>query len=399
MGQVYLGDQKNSCQTQQCPTTNEKITCAHSNLLLVLIVKRKPLCLALLEAPMGKTESGKGFQTPVSNTGVKQTESCFEVGIDWIAGTCLQSQASELMKFLAQFFRDEFTLGRGGIGFYQQSYRSVLGMVVGMYPYESPQNRQDCYFSIPSSVLSTIHQSRVQVLMRALTKKFSFHYSRLDLKADDYTKTITPELAYNAYERGCVAGFRSYRWISSGSLKTGVGCTLELGRRGKSGAGKFVRIYNKTVESKGAIDATRLELELSGERCRQAAGVLVECPPELFAQCILCCISASLDFIERDSSGRRDRATRLPWWSALVDAVEKISLSVSRSPQTIEKMKSWINKQVSPVLATLLSSFPTTDDWWEFFWGAVLDGEARMKDRHHAIVKVARMQRDILEYT
>ena len=77
----------------------------------------------------------RGFaKTPVSNTGVNQTEQAIQLGIDWISGTCCQSRAFDLMQFLSRFFQDEFSIGKGGVGFYQQSYRSVLGIVVGMYP-------------------------------------------------------------------------------------------------------------------------------------------------------------------------------------------------------------------------------------------------------------------------
>jgi hypothetical protein len=35
-----------------------------------------------------------------------------------------------------------------------------------------------------------------------------------------------------------------------------------LGRRGKSGEGKFLRVYDKGVQSAGKIEATRVEPEL-----------------------------------------------------------------------------------------------------------------------------------------
>lgn len=348
----------------------------------------------IIRFPGTELSPARGFaETPASNTGVKLTEQTIQVGIDWISGTCQQSDAFRLMQFLTEFFRDEFSAGKGGVGFYQQSYRSVLGIVVGMYPVESTQSRQDCYFSIPSKVISNVNQIEIQSLLSSLIQGFNFHYSRLDLKIDDYVKTITPEIAYAAYTNGSVAGFRTHRWICSGSAQRGIGRTLELGRRGKNGAGKFVRIYDKNVESDGRIDATRIEVEFSGERCRQVAELLATVPSDLFAECILCTISGAIDFVERDSSGRLDRATRLPWWDAIVGQVDKISLSLPKVIPSIERVKSWINKQVAPSLATVLASFGgQVDDWWEFFWGAILDGESRMKERHHALVNVSRMQ-------
>lgn len=346
-------------------------------------------------------EQPRGFaKAPISNTGVNWTKSDIQLGIDWVAGTCHQSQAFEVMKFLSEFFKDEFSIGKGGIGFYQQSYRSVLGIVVGMYPYESQQNRKDCYFSIPASVLNTVHQLQIRTLMSSLLDKFSFHYSRLDLKLDDFSKTVTPELALQAFDSGCVAGFRHHDWHRSGSTKRGFGRTLSLGRRGKAGAGKFVRIYDKFIESNGAIDSTRVEVEFSGEKCRQVAQFLTAAPEDTFLEAIHCCIAGSVDFVARDASKRLDRATRLDWWQAIIGQVERISFSLPRSVQSIDKVKSWIAKQVAPSIATVLAAFDgQTDLWWEFFWGIVLEGEDRMRDRHHALINVAKMQARIVEST
>jgi DNA relaxase NicK len=347
----------------------------------------------------------KGFgKPPVSNTGVKQTETepCVEVGIDWLAGTCHESRVGELQEFLAAFFSDEFSPGTCGVGFYQQSVRSVLGIVIGLYPYESSELRQDCYLSIPASVLDTISQESLLTLIKTLSSDFAFHYSRVDLKLDDYGKRITPSIAYETWKAGGISGFKTHHWHSSGRYGQRSGDTLNLGRRGKNGGGKFLRIYDKGVQSGGKIQATRVELELSGKRAREFAQVIVLACDDLetFREIIRCTICGAVDFVERDKSGRLDRSQRLSWWEAVIGDAARLRFSPVQVVQSIEKAKSWLAKQVAPTIATVLASFNgQTEEWWEFFWEMVLQGEDRMKQRHYALVNVSRMQKDILERT
>lgn len=341
--------------------------------------------------------SAIGFQptpqlTPTSNTGVNWTEqpkTCVsEVGIDWLAGTTHESNIPDLMADLGHLFTDEFVDQEKPTGFYRDSYRSVLGILVGLHPYSG--GREDSYISIPGSVLSAVAPERVHELLGLLIGKYNFHYSRMDLKLDDYTKTVTPELAYAAYQRGNVSGFRSHHWHSSGSEQKGIGRTLELGRRGKFGAGKFLRIYDKFIESAGKIDATRIELELSGEHCRQAATLLASTPFECLGKYIFDMIASSVDFVERDSSGRLDRSKRLDWWAFLADGREQINLAGIRIKSTLDSVKRWIHNQVSPALATIVNAFNNEQDWNDWFWDMLMNGETRMQDRHHALVNVDR---------
>jgi len=336
-----------------------------------------------------------GFQTqeeatPVSNTGVKWTKDeikpVFEVGIDWIAGTTNEARSTELMAELGQFFTDEFVDQERGIGFYQESYRSTLGIVVGLKPRGT--GRDDCYFSIPGSVVGAIAHEKIHELIKLLICEYDFHFSRMDLKLDDYSKTITPELAYTAYQDGNIAGFKAHHWHSSGSEAKGIGRTLELGRRGKKGSGKFMRIYDKTVESKGEIDATRIELELSQESAKSVATLFAAVPSEDIAKYIFDIITSSVDFIARDASERLDRAIRLDWWAVIADGREKIKLTGIHIKSTLDSAKRWVHNQVAPILATIVNAFANEQDWNDWFWDVVMNGEKRMQERHHALVNV-----------
>jgi len=344
----------------------------------------------------GTRPNAIGFQplkeeTPVSNTGVNRTKAPFEVGNDWISGTTTEARSSNLMAELGQFFTDEFVDQERGSGFYQESYKSTLGILVGLKP--RGIGRDDSYFSIPGSVVGAVSLERIHELIKLLIYKYDFHFSRMDLKLDDYSKTITPELAYAAIRDNgngeSVSGFRAYQWIESNHKKGIVGNTLNLGRIGSKGSGKYLVIYDKSIESNGKIDAIRMELRLSGESAQSAATLFAAVPVEDIGKYIFDIITSSVDFIIRDESGRLDRAVRLDWWAVIADGRERIKLTGIHVKSTLENTKRWIHNQVAPALATVLNSFDGHEqDWNNWLWDVLMNGEVRMQDRHHALVSV-----------
>lgn len=85
------------------------------------------------------------------------------------------------------------------------------------------------------------------------------------MKLGDYGKRITPAVACETWKAGGLSGFRTHHWHSSSRYGEQSGDTINLSGRGKSGGGKFLRVYDKGFQSAGKIEATRVELELSGE--------------------------------------------------------------------------------------------------------------------------------------
>lgn len=356
----------------------------------------------------GTRANAIGFQpqkqeTPVSNTGVKWTKDeikpVFEVGIDWLAGTIKDSKTQELMAELGQFFTDEFVDQERGMGFYQESWRSTLGIVVGLKPHGTDRN--DAYFSIPGSVIGAVAHERIHELVKLLIYKYDFHVSRIDLKLDDYSKTITPELANAAIdpdiENGqSVSGFRAFEFIKSNHKKGVIGTTLNLGRIGSKGSGKYLVIYDKGIESKGEIDATRMELRLSQESAKSTATLLAAIPVEDIGKYIFDIITSSVDFIQRDASERLDRSVRLDWWAVIADGREQIKLTGIHIKSTLDSAKRWVHNQVAPILATIVNAFSNEQDWNDWFWDMLMSGEHRMQDRHHALVNVDRKLKEMV---
>ena len=94
--------------------------------------------------------------------------------------------------------------------------------------------------------------------------------TRIDLAADDFTrKRLVMDVIHQAATAGHVVGFRCYdprrplKNMQTGQL---AGDTAYFGKRGNHGSGRYVRFYDKGLESNGEVDSIRYEVELSGQR-------------------------------------------------------------------------------------------------------------------------------------
>jgi hypothetical protein len=117
---------------------------------------------------------------------------------------------------------------------------------------------------------------------------------------------------------------------------------------------KYIRIYDKRLESKGAIDCIRFEVEFKGgmaarlfEEFASASGV--EAAFDIAASYSV----GTIDFVERTSKNI-ERCPIAPWWAAFIDAVGgRKRMSIPRLKRTVSRITSWHDKQVARSLALL----------------------------------------------
>jgi hypothetical protein len=91
-------------------------------------------------------------------------------------------------------------------------------------------------------------------------------------------------------------------------------------------------VYDKFLESKGLIDATRFEVELSQEIGQCAFESLVCCDSREAFECKIGELTCgAIDFVDKSGAHRHaDRMERLPWWAWLVSIVGEARVSVAR---------------------------------------------------------------------
>jgi DNA relaxase NicK len=319
------------------------------------------------------------------NTGVPFVEA----GLDYLRGSFPAENFPAIKVLVEQvtrsrFLDDEYSGGR----FYRRVYKNSVGAYLKTHP--TWKGTTKCCVEIPGSVLSTIEPVDQLFLMKELFNN-GFNCTRLDIFLDDYTKEITPELVKEAVDLGNQTGFfqNPYtEWYSSGCVGEEQSKTYYIGRRGDNGSGKVIRCYNKYLESKGEIDANRIEAEFSEHYSKNAFAKLIDFPVSSWPEVILALMTGAVDFIDRSSSEVVADCVRLDWWSAIVDDVGRIRVSKPRKKKTIKKAIDWVERQVLPTLAMVIGyHFESTQmDVQELFWEMFLRGEKRMTEVHHSIL-------------
>lgn len=332
---------------------------------------------------------------PVSNTGGKFTKA-LELGIDWLSCTFNSSELARVKQLVESTFQETLAQHDRGIINYETSWRSPLGVVLATQPRGGCGSR-DAYLSIPGSACGSVSVQRLVRLIMSLGS-LGAKGTRLDVKADDYTKTLDLNAISEAAELGQFSGFRSGRSIKGFGDDKRKGHTVEFGRRGGSGSGRFVRIYDKSAESQGEIDAIRVECEMSGQVAASAwqiIGILGDRRDDEHAQFLHSLLAGSIDFIERTDKNL-ERCERLAWWAWFCDGVDGVRLTASRVPSTLRKKMATFAKQYKSMLAVFANAFGTCqefDNWWSL---VMAEGEKSLTEKHWALIDVGKRELRLL---
>lgn len=103
-----------------------------------------------------------------------------------------------------------------------------------------------------------------------ILKRKNCKISRLDIAFDDFTKTFMPMDFLEYMQNDCLCSpCRSFGFIKN---SRGNGQTLYLGCR----SSKYLRVYNKSAESNGDIDAVRYEIELHNRYATEVSNMILD---------------------------------------------------------------------------------------------------------------------------
>lgn len=335
----------------------------------------------------------KNIEPPSGNTGV-ESEKLPEIGVDWLAGTFKGDVFQHVSSLIRGTFQEEFLQEEFSLRWYERARKTPNGIRFAWQPRQGGVvgDRCESHLDICGSALSGLSHLQILRLLKSL-QSIGFSCSRIDVKLDDFSKIVTPALAYEAWKNGNVSGFQVHKWTTSGRFGEECGETLSLGRRGSNGSGKYLRIYNKTVQSCGLIDATRIELEMSDIWAKDAFKNLCsidENSLEMIPQMLAGYISGAVDFIDKSvDPDHASRCPRLSWWDAIIGEFAKFKASRIYKTQTLEKAKKWLFKQVAPTFAMLMSIMQQlggTDMREELFWQLWIEGEKRMNETQKLIL-------------
>lgn len=245
-------------------------------------------------------------------------------------------------------------------------------------------------FVIPAKALKTQTQVDNRIFLQCLFEEHKGRFTRFDIALDDYEKELDFDDIEAAIEDEAYWGCNSADMRKSykrGTLKTGKTAYF-----GSSQSDKMVRIYDKSVESKGEIDAIRMEVQFRDEYAEIVGAHwlrLCDEPSQVVADWMASIVMGCLDFRYRESKNR-DRCPQLGWWASFCERVAVAGKRVSKArrvPCLVRSMDA-LNRQWASMLAVIGKALG--DDVFLGWLAQLLDeGEGRLGSRHRALLNLS----------
>lgn len=250
---------------------------------------------------------------------------------------------------------------------YQNSGRS-LKSVRFAWNNQDVNGRCQVLISVPGKVLSAMPMLKVRELALEVVG-VGLKCTRFDGTVDDYGKrlnflTLAETLLSENY-----AKFRA--WDFRYSCKGGI--SFKLGSRESA---RSTTIYDKAIESKGKINAYRIETKFGAKVAMDVLlGWLMIDPDELgdsweteSAKYLAQSVVGSVDFIDRQSKPNEKNLKRIPrltWWQEFVTLMEGEIYHTAKVIQTtLERKSKWHMNQAFRSLVSAMKGFGERGSEW-----------------------------------
>lgn len=299
-----------------------------------------------------------------SENGLKQGE----LGMHWIRGSVLEKEKAWLIKSLCLLFGNDYEYREFGCwGYFDRRYEWPYGVKLLFHSTKSGSEitKGRISFEVPGKAMELLEYWDIGTFCCNL-RSHGFQSSRMDIYYDDYERVIAPhEICEEVFQSGdsnhdkpVKEDFTGFRIIDPHyPSKKGVGVIqdeVDFGRRGSSGSDKYLRIYDKELESKGRIKAIRYEEELCGDKAMAAFDMIVDAfgpdsDIEKMCSVIGQIIGGCIDFLyrtKRAGDKNLSRLNRYPFYQKIRDGIGAAKLPEKKIVRTIEKTLEWFNRQV-----------------------------------------------------
>ena len=255
---------------------------------------------------------------------------------------------------------------------WDRAYRGSLGC---LYMERETEKGMRCRLSLSGKACASVP---IELLLHFLT---AVHHSdanvtcsRIDICLDDFTKKLCLENIVTALEVGNHSGFKKSNVIRNYGSRGGW--TVNLGSRESE---HFVRIYDKSAESRGRIDSTRWESEFKHKKSQAIFQALATAPTVADAYKLLRGYTFGNFHFLNKSDKNLERCDLLDWWLDFLMFVShsKSEMVVDKVVTSIDSTIRWIRYQVEKSLARVARVFGK-DKYSEFMDECLASGTQRL---------------------
>lgn len=339
-------------------------------------------------------------QTPVSITGVLHTYYDFNLELfpGWFTLSFQSSGFStykfffeEITKTFCKAFTDEIIAK--SIPAY--GYSCGLSTALGASIYYSPDL---LHFTIklPETYCRKFQTDKLLLNVNRLIN-LGGKITRMDHTIDDFSKQLSIKYIHDTKLTGEMVSKVST--VGYATKHRGHKIRFECATLGSRESLLFSRIYDKSVESKGKIDAIRWELEFKSEFATASFEYIFkrsfpywenlsrrfEFSADGYKAAILAILSSRFDFRDPSSSNQKFRRERSQWFERFLDGIDKAIISLPKIEPSIDKTINWVRDQVGTSLNILSKFFG--DNFLDFLSGVIDYSEPKLTRRHLAVLQ------------
>lgn len=334
---------------------------------------------------------------PSCKTGVELTQrgtethgkpsSSSSLGIHWLRGTVSVEKKDELRGFLELCFGKSWSREKGFFG-YTHCYRWTCGVSLNYFADERQTFKQTAgliCLDVSGSACEQFTPADMEFFIGCLDQ-LGFKPTRLDLYFDDYERLIEPYQLQGIIRKGDFGGFRVAGNVQKWKDGFMIHDEATFGRRGKEGSGKYLRVYDKALESNFQTFAIRWELELTDSRAKQVwKGLMVDGDLEALARHIGAVIGGSVCFFHRKKDPNTKRYRLYRFWEAILKRIGRFRLLLNFTLPSIEKSRQWVEKSVAPTLTAIKKAVGDDERFFEWFLN-LCDKDHKLRQRHKAAI-------------
>lgn len=360
---------------------------------------------------MMEKQNGIGFgPTRSSNTGLYSQnpptppKKGYEVGADWLTIVChyelpedvsvildiAEGNLGEKIEFVHQ--RPTFD-GKRYAGSSQSSLHGTRAF--SNPPGEMEGEKGEVRLKIPGRALSAAKPSDIRDMCQVLASLYEVKCSRFDVSIDDYNKLLNLDEIYQAQQNGHYAYVEKFGYYESGERgKTERGRTITFGSRQSQ---SYLRLYDKSVESGGEIDAIRYEVEFSGDKANSLFHEWIEFPmhnEQVAAKHIAGAALGAVRFCDRTTEDKNlDRLDDLPWYEQICNSVASgFRVRLRKKERYLDRAIGWVEKAVMPTLAMIRKYMGTDDLFLQWLFDGTTEKMGELSSIKLEMIKLQQQQ-------
>lgn len=343
---------------------------------------------------------------------MKPETTALQTSIDWLEFTVMEFSIDDVLTQILELPRTEFSLLDKGRFGYQRQLKWCGGNVFVMFN-DTEKIQRTTDLNITGTENSNenkvetdrmgIHVmlsgtgvrdyearnkiNRLLLFLAVLDERVNF--TRIDLAIDDFQDRIINFSRIHQHALDHLFTSRWNKWDEVNSRKSAsgefLGRTMYFGSQTSS---IFCRIYDKTLERRVNADKsvkvpehwTRLELVYKKERAKKLVYHLIDNQTPV-GVAIRGTLNQYIRFLKDPPKPDRNKS-RWPsadWWNELLAGVGKLQLTIQRKEKSIDDMEEWVERQIAPTIAAILTAREGDMDWLHEI---ISKGAQRLSQRH-----------------